>query len=73
MKLSSMQQSKLYTSGLHAFKLTPFMGNELVCKLAIYRWNGDGWRFESLEAVYFKDAQAKETYINKLIKEYNHG
>lgn len=67
-----MQQPKFHTSGLHAFKLTPFMGNELVCKLATYRWNGDGWRFESLEAVYFKDTQAKETYINKLIKEYNH-
>ena len=62
----------MITSGLHAFKLTPFMGNELVCKLSIYRWNGNGWKFESLEAVFFKDTETKEKYINKLIKEYNH-
>lgn len=62
-----------FTSGLHMFELTPIEGNELVCRLAIYRWNGNGWSFKSLEAVYFKDSKAKETYINKLIKEYNHG
>lgn len=62
----------MYTSGLHAFKLTPFMDNELVCKLITYRWNGDGWSFESLEAVYFKDSKAKEDYVNKLLKEYNY-
>ena len=64
-------QHKL-TAGLHMSELTPFMGNELICKLAIYRWNGDGWSFESLEAVYFKDSKTKEEYINKLIKEYSH-
>jgi hypothetical protein len=62
----------MITAGLYAIELIPFMGNELVCKLTIYRWNGDGWSFKSLEAVFFKDAEAKETYINKLIKEYNH-
>lgn len=67
-----MQQLS-YTSGLHMFELTPVEGNELVCKLAIYRWNGDGWRFEGLEAVYFKDAQAKEEYINKLLRRYSNG
>ena len=67
-----MQQPNTFTAGLHMFELTPFMGNELVCKLAVYRWNGDGWQFQSLEAVYFKDAQAKEDYISKLIKGYNH-
>lgn len=51
-------------------KLTPFMGNELVCKLTTYRWNGDGWKFESLEAVYFKDSETKETYIKKLLRRY---
>ena len=61
-----------FTSGLHAFELTPFMGNELVCKLATYYWNGDGWRFESLEAVFFKDAETKENYIQKLLRRYNH-
>lgn len=62
----------MITAGLHAFKLTPFMGNELVCKLSIYRWNGDGWSFQSLEAVFFKDTETKEEYIKKLIKEFNH-
>ena len=61
-----------YTSGLHMFKLTPFMGNELVCKLTVYRWNGNEWQFESLEAVNFKDTQAKEEYITKLRKYYDH-
>ena len=61
---------KMYTAGLHAFELTPFMGNELVCKLAIYRWNGDGWNFVSLEAVYFKDSKAKEIYIVKLLRRF---
>lgn len=61
-----------FTAGLHMFKLTPFMGNELVCKLAIYRWNGDGWQFKSLEAVYFKDSKAKENYISKLLRRFNH-
>ena len=60
------------TAGLHMFKLTPFMGNELVCKLSIYRWNGDGWQFKSLEAVFFKDTETKKEYIKKLIKEFNH-
>ena len=46
------------------------MGNELVCKLAIYRWNGDGWNFVSLEAVYFKDSKAKEIYIVKLLRRF---
>ena len=53
-------------------ELTPFMGNELVCRLAIYRWNGDGWKFQSLEAVYFKDSKAKENYIQKLLRRLNH-
>ena len=62
----------MITVGLHAFELTPFEGNELVCRLATYRWNGDGWQFESLEAVFFKDTETKEKYIKKLIKEFNH-
>ena len=64
-------QSK-FTAGLYMFELTPFMGNELVCRLAIYRWNGDGWKFQSLEAVYFKDSKAKENYIQKLLRRLNH-
>lgn len=60
------------TAGVHMFKLTPFMGNELVCKLTTYRWNGDGWKFESLEAVYFKDTQAKREYIQKVLRRYNY-
>lgn len=67
-----MQPNDFHTTGLHAFKLTPFMGNELVCKLSIYRWNGDGWTFQSLEAVYFKDSETKENYIQKLLRKYNH-
>ena len=63
-------QSK-FTAGLYMFELTPFMGNELVCRLAIYRWNGDGWKFQSLEAVYFKDSKAKENYIKTLIRKYH--
>ena len=59
-----------FTFKLHAFKLTPFMGNELVCKLITYRWNGNGWQFKSLEAVFFKDANAKKEYIVKLVKKY---
>ena len=62
----------MITAGLHAFKLTPFMGNELVCKLAIYCWNGDGWQFKSLEAVFFKDTEAKKNYISMLLRKYNH-
>ena len=62
----------MITAGLHAFKLTPFEGNELVCKLTIYRWNGDGWKFESLEAVFFKDTETKENYIKTLIRRFNH-
>lgn len=54
------------------FELIPFMGNELVCRLITYRWNGNGWQFESLEAVYFKDSKTKEEYLAKLLKEYNH-
>ena len=66
-----MQQPDFHTAGLHAFKLTPFEGNELVCKLSIYRWNGDGWKFKSLEAVYFKDNETKERYIQKLLRRYS--
>lgn len=65
-------QPNTFTSGLHMFELTPFMGNELVCKLAIYHWNGDGWSFKSLEAVYFKDLKAKENYISALIRRYSY-
>ena len=61
-----------FTAGLHVFELTPFMGNELVCKLSIYRWNGDGWTFKSLEAVYFKDLKAREEYLANLVRRYNH-
>ena len=61
-----------FTSGLYMFELTPIEGNELVCKLATYRWNGDGWSFESLEAVYFKDSETKENYIKTLIRRFNH-
>ena len=60
----------MITAGLHAIELIPFMGNELVCKLTIYRWNGDGWSFKSLEAVYFKDSEAKENYIQKLLRRF---
>lgn len=67
-----MQQLNFHTAGLHAFELTPVEGNELVCKLATYRWNGDGWNFVSLEAVYFKDSEAKENYISALLRKYNH-
>ena len=62
----------MITTGLHAFELTPFMGNELVCKLSIYRWNGDGWKFQSLEAVFFKDTETKKNYISMLLRKYNH-
>lgn len=62
----------MITAGLYAFELTPFMDNELTCKLSIYRWNGDGWSFESLKAVYFKDTQAKKDYIKILLRRYNH-
>ena len=65
-----MQQLNTFTAGLHMFKLTSFMGNELVCKLTIYRWNGDGWKFESLEAVYFKDSETKERYITDLLRRF---
>lgn len=65
-----MQQLNNFTSGLHMFELTPVEGNELVCKLITYRWNGDGWIFKSLEAVYFKDTQAKGKYISKLLRRY---
>lgn len=61
-----------FTAGLHMFELTPFEGNELICKLSIYRWNGDGWIFKSLEAVYFKDNKTKEEYIQKLLRRYSH-
>ncbi len=67
-----MQQPK-FTSGLHMFELIPFMGNEFICKLAIYRWNGNGWSFQSLEAVFFKDTETKEEYVKTLIRKYNHG
>ena len=65
-------QRNWHTSGLHMFELTPIEGNELVCKLSVYRWNGDGWSFESLEAVYFKDSETKENYIKTLIRRFNH-
>lgn len=61
-----------FTAGLHAFELIPFMGNELVCKLTTYHWNGNGWAFESLEAVYFKNNESKEEYIQKLLRRYSH-
>lgn len=61
-----------YTAGLHMFELIPFMGNELVCKLITYRWNGDGWSFESLEAVFFKDTETKEEYITTLLRRFSH-
>jgi hypothetical protein len=48
------------------------MGNELVCKLITYRWNGDEWTFKSLEAVYFKDSETKEKYVKILLRKYNH-
>ena len=60
-----------FTTGLHMFELTPVEGNELVCKLSIYRWNGDGWVFKSLEAVYFKDNETKKRYIQKLLRRYS--
>ena len=58
------------TAGVHMIKLIPFEGNELVCKLAIYRWNGDGWKFKSLEAVFFKNTETKEEYIKTIIRRY---
>ena len=58
------------TAGVHMFRLIPFMGNKLVCKLIIYRWNGDGWQFKSLEAVFFKDTETKENYTNNLLKRF---
>ena len=61
-----------YTAGLHMFELTPIMGNELVCKLAIYRWDGDEWSFKSLEAVYFKNSKTKEEYITDLLRRFSH-
>lgn len=64
-------QRNWHTSGLHMFELTPVEGNELVCKLAVYRWNGDGWQFKSLEAVYFKDSKTKEEYIKTLTRRYS--
>lgn len=66
-----MQQLNNFTAGLHMIELTPVEGNELVCKLTTYRWNGDGWKFKSLEAVFFKDAETKEEYIQKLLKRYS--
>lgn len=67
-----MQQHNWHTSGLHMFELIPVEGNELVCKLITYRWNGDGWKFQSLEAVFFKDTETKEKYIQKLLRRCNH-
>lgn len=61
----------MITAGLHAIELTPFMGNELVCKLITYRWNGDEWAFQSLEAVFFKDTETKEKYISMLLRKYS--
>lgn len=66
-----MQQHNWHTSGLHMFELTPVEGNELVCKLATYRWNGNGWNFVSLEAVYFKDSETKKNYIKTLLRRYS--
>jgi hypothetical protein len=63
----------MITTGLHAFELIPFMGNELVCKLITYRWNGDEWKFEALEAVFFKDTETKENYIRDLLRRFSHG
>ena len=58
--------------GVHMFKLTPFMGNELVCKLITYRWNGNEWQFKSLEAVFFKDTETKEKYVSMLLRRYKY-
>lgn len=58
------------TAGLHMFELIPIEGNELVCKLITYRWNGDGWSFKSLEAVYFKDLKAREEYLANLLRRF---
>ena len=64
-------QSK-FTTGLHMFELTPVEGNELICKLAVYHWNGDKWAFKSLEAVYFKDNETKKKYITDLLRRFSH-
>lgn len=60
----------MFTAGLHMFRLIPIEGNELVCKLITYRWKNQEWAFASLEAVFFKDTNAKEEYIVKLVKKY---
>ena len=60
----------MITTGLHMFRLVPIEGNELVCKLITYRWKNQEWAFASLEAVFFKDANAKKEYIVKLVKKY---
>lgn len=66
-----MQQHNWHTSGLHMFELIPIEGNELVCKLITYKWKNQGWAFASLEAVFFKDANAKKEYVKDLVKKYN--
>lgn len=60
----------MFTAGLHMFRLIPIEGNELVCKLITYKWKNQEWEFASLEAVFFKDANAKKEYIVKLVKKY---
>lgn len=61
----------MITAGLHMFRLIPMEGNDLVCKLITYQWKNQEWVFVSLDAVYFKDANAKEEYIKDLVKKYN--
>lgn len=53
------------------FKLIPIEDNKLVCKLITYKWENQEWTFASLDAVYFKDANAKEEYVRNLVKKYN--
>ena len=61
----------MLTAGLYGFELVPIEGNELVCKLITYKWEKQEWAFTSLEAVFFKDANAKKEYVKKLMKKYN--
>ena len=61
----------MVTTGLYGFELVPIEGNELVCKLITYKWKNQEWTFASLEAVFFKDANAKEGYVKDLKKKYN--
>lgn len=60
----------MITIGLYGFELVPMEGNELVCKLITYKWKNQEWAFASLEAVFFKDANAKKEYVKDLVKKY---